>query len=553
VAAVALAALGHAAPSRADTGAGRIARIDGCGAAWSKDSPSAAWIQQSACGDAKAIAVGAPGGGRMMLINGCGAALSKDDSSDPWMPQTGCGGAKAIAVGDTGRMMLIDGCRAALTKDNPSDAWMQQTDCAGARAIAAGGGSTILVDECGTAFAIDPKSGLQSRLTACETQAIAVGGDGLKLLIDSTCGAAWSWSNVMDGWQRQAACGDARAVAVGGTGRMMLINGCGAALSKDNPSDAWTPQSGCGDATAIAVTGSGQMLLINGCGAALSKDDPAAAWTPQTACGDAQAIAGAGVGGVALAVPPTSLAPPAINGLPQVGWPLECSTGSWREGPTSLAFSWRRDAAALPGATGATHLISADDAGHSLVCSVTATNAVGSATADSAAFAVPPLPHADTPPSVSGIPRVAQTLTCDQGSWSGSPSLAMRWLRDGLPIYGALSPSYVATAADAAHQLACGVTATNSVGYVNAQSAPVTIEPLPRAVCHVTVHRSNAAGKVRLRFTATSGCGTALVQHLVRKQWLAVPARGLVVARHASVHWRARHAGRTVAAGSLHA
>jgi hypothetical protein len=120
-----------------------------------------------------------------------------------------------------------------------------------------------------------------------------------------------------------------------------------------------------------------------------------------------------------------------------------------------------------------------------------------------------------------------------------------------------LGDTYLVTAADAAHQLACQVTATNSVGAADAQSAPVTIQldpgSPPRGACRVSVHRSKAGSKVRLRFTSTSACGKPLIQHLVRQRWLPVPTNGLVVAHRAYVHWRARHAGRTVAAGSLHA
>ena len=44
-----------------------------------------------------------------------------------------------------------------------------------------------------------------------------------------------------------------------------------------------------------------------------------------------------------------------------------------------------------------------------------------------------------------------------------------------MPIAGASDPSYTVTAADAGHQLACQVTASNRAGSADAQNSPVTI------------------------------------------------------------------------------
>jgi hypothetical protein len=102
---------------------------------------------------------------------------------------------------------------------------------------------------------------------------------------------------------------------------------------------------------------------------------------------------------VASAAPTVSLSAPqgaagAIQGPPQVGDTLIASSGMW-SGTQPLAFSYqwlRCDAAgtgcvAIPGATGASYAPSDGDVGATLRVLVTATNAAGSAGAQSAATA----------------------------------------------------------------------------------------------------------------------------------------------------------------------
>jgi Bacterial Ig domain len=88
---------------------------------------------------------------------------------------------------------------------------------------------------------------------------------------------------------------------------------------------------------------------------------------------------------------PASLAPPVISGTVAVDRGLSCSTGAWSGTlPQTYGYAWRRDGIAIPGATRATYLVSAKDAGSRLTCAVTSTNSAGSATAQSRAVAVAP-------------------------------------------------------------------------------------------------------------------------------------------------------------------
>lgn len=84
-------------------------------------------------------------------------------------------------------------------------------------------------------------------------------------------------------------------------------------------------------------------------------------------------------------------------------------------------------------------------------------------------------PQVRTQPTLSGVAQVGRPLTCELGTWSGSPSLAVAWLRNGTPIAGATTATYTLVAADAAQQLACQVTATNSAGATVARTPAITV------------------------------------------------------------------------------
>lgn len=85
--------------------------------------------------------------------------------------------------------------------------------------------------------------------------------------------------------------------------------------------------------------------------------------------------------------------------------------------------------------------------------------------------ALPPAPASLVAPSVSGTPAAGQVLTCEPGTWSGSPTgFTITWLRDGQPIAGATGATYVVSAGDRGSAISCRVVATNPGG----DSAPVT-------------------------------------------------------------------------------
>ncbi|MEX2193722.1 MAG: hypothetical protein WD844_00415 [Thermoleophilaceae bacterium] len=95
------------------------------------------------------------------------------------------------------------------------------------------------------------------------------------------------------------------------------------------------------------------------------------------------------VGEVAV---PANTAAPQVTGSALAGQALSCSTGAWTsDDPAPLAFArqWRRNGAAIGGATGTNHTVQQADVGQAIDCLVTATNAGGSTGAASNAVHVP--------------------------------------------------------------------------------------------------------------------------------------------------------------------
>jgi hypothetical protein len=239
---------------------------------------------------------------------------------------------------------------------------------------------------------------------------------------------------------------------------------------------------------------------------------------------------------------PSNTAAPSISGTAELGGTLTCDPGSWSASPTGFTYQWYRDGAPIAGATGQTYVVQAADQGHSLSCVVIAANADGSSSpATSAAIQVPAAappaaPSNTTAPSISGTPAPGDALTCDPGSWSGSPTgFTYQWYRDGAPIAGSAGQTYVVQAADQGHVLTCTVVASGAGG----SSPPATsaAEHVPAAAgakapactlaagSMVTVrhrrvrrHASVAGGTLPVRVTCDRAAAVKLVAVLIDRR-----------------------------------
>lgn len=145
-----------------------------------------------------------------------------------------------------------------------------------------------------------------------------------------------------------------------------------------------------------------------------------------------------------------------------VGDKLSSDPGEWGPAPVKLGVKWLRDGVAIPGATTWTYTLTTADVGKRLRIAVTGTRKQYSAATAQSAETSPVFERRIRPlvqPRVSGNPIVGGTLTADTGQWipSGTRSSVV-WLRDGSPIAGAKSRTYVVTANDLRHTLGIRVT-----------------------------------------------------------------------------------------------
>lgn len=235
----------------------------------------------------------------------------------------------------------------------------------------------------------------------------------------------------------------------------------------------------------------------------------------------------------AITQAPGNLAPPTIDGTAQVGRQVAADIGIWSGLPSAYAYAWRRcdavgaSCADIVGASDATYKPVDADLGATLRVSVTATNAIGSSTpATSAASAVVTVaaPANQTAPAISGVAQQGATLTASSGTWSANPTgYAYRWRRCSPPPYpscvdidGAVSSTYVLTAADVGSQLVVRVTASNAGGPSDpADSAPTptvssTTPPPPPPPSGVPINAlpPTFSGELRVGATLVAQPGT---------------------------------------------
>lgn len=65
---------------------------------------------------------------------------------------------------------------------------------------------------------------------------------------------------------------------------------------------------------------------------------------------------------------------PTITGDAIEGETLTCSNGTWTNTPDAYAHQWNRDGSPISDATASTRVLTADDVGSVMTCTVTATN-----------------------------------------------------------------------------------------------------------------------------------------------------------------------------------
>jgi len=261
------------------------------------------------------------------------------------------------------------------------------------------------------------------------------------------------------------------------------------------------------------------------------------------------------------AVPaPTST--PTLQGqaaLPLVGDKLTVTNGTWSGSPTKYAYEWDRcDSAGgscvpITGATTQSYTAATADIGHTLQANVLATNADGTGNANAKAtgvVAARTTPKNTARPTISGKPVVGETLTVDNGTWTGVATYSYQWQQcdqngnNCVDIAGATGKTYGVRANDVGRELLARVKGTNRLGSTTAdtdRTVPVTATPAQTTTTVVTVPGNQAptitflslkrvGNRLYARFrTCDDSRGTVRVTERDNK------ARALSYARHFAV------------------
>jgi hypothetical protein len=183
-------------------------------------------------------------------------------------------------------------------------------------------------------------------------------------------------------------------------------------------------------------------------------------------------------------------------------------------GTGALTYQWKKNGAAISGATAASYTTPATVAADSgAAFSVTVTSSVGNVTSNAATLTVTAAPVA---PSITTQPA-SQAVTAGQAATfsvtaSGTATLTYQWKKSGVAISGATAASYTTPATVAADSGASyTVTVTNSVGNVTSNAATLTVN-VPPTITTQPVSQTVTAGQTASFSVVATGTGTLSYQ-----------------------------------------
>ncbi len=130
--------------------------------------------------------------------------------------------------------------------------------------------------------------------------------------------------------------------------------------------------------------------------------------------------------------------------------------------------------------------------------------------------------------TIHGTAKVGSTLSCDPGTFSGSPApvVTRAWLRSGVPIAGAGGATHVVVAADAGATLACRLTASNVLGSSSITSNAIRIPSAVFAASVSVVGRTLAAhDRLALRISCPAAASTSCTGALTLATAKAIAAK----------------------------
>ncbi len=150
-----------------------------------------------------------------------------------------------------------------------------------------------------------------------------------------------------------------------------------------------------------------------------------------------------------------------VSTVPRVGKVVAATGATWSHVDATSSYQWRRNGAAIAGATRSTYTPVAGDLGKNLSVQVTGVLGVQSATpyvlsAGTVRAGVITAPRTVT---AGGTPYVGRRLTALRGTWSPSGiTFRYQWLRDGRVISGATRSTFVIRRIDKRHRISVRIT-----------------------------------------------------------------------------------------------
>ncbi len=200
---------------------------------------------------------------------------------------------------------------------------------------------------------------------------------------------------------------------------------------------------------------------------------------------------------------------PTIQGVPEVGQSLTLTTSSWSPQPAKVATQWYADGVALPGATGASLVLTRDHIDRRISARTTASASGYRKSTSTAAETTPVLakPVTITSPSqVEGTPKVGSRLVARAGSVKPSDaSAAYAWLRDGRPIAQATNPTYTVRRADVGRSLSVQITLTRRHFRATTETVAVAaVTTVPEVKVRADATRKRVALDIRVKAPGAS-------------------------------------------------
>jgi hypothetical protein len=195
---------------------------------------------------------------------------------------------------------------------------------------------------------------------------------------------------------------------------------------------------------------------------------------------------------------PAQTSSPTLQGpatQPFVGDKLTVTNGTWSGTPTKYAYQWdrcdptgdRQNCVPISGATAQSYTATTADIEHTLHANVLATNTDGTGKADtkgSGVVAARTSPKNTARPTISGTPRVGESLTVNNGTWTGVSTFSYQWQQcdqngnNCADIDGATGKTYGVRSADTGREILARVKAATRFGSTTAdtdRTVPVTV------------------------------------------------------------------------------